>query len=151
MRPKLDGARIPLGGFAARRTGTCRLARTALLAAAGRALPHTALQAPETPIQAGEPRVVRLETAATRPTSALVRIQDDLENIVLLETGKLGPDGRLNLPGLPGTHNYFVDVLLRGTDRECLGFASTVLPVAGTLQFNSLALAPSRRVHRRMG
>jgi len=119
----------------------------ALLAAAGRAFPRTELQAPETPITAAKPSVLRLRTAGARPASVLLRIQDEVDNVVLLKTAKLGPNGRLKLPGLPGTHKYFADVLLRGADGECIGFASTALSVAATLQLNSLALSPSRRVH----
>ena len=119
----------------------------ALLAAADRELPAAVLRPPKTPVKAGEPSVVRLETTGTRPASVLLRIQDELDNTVLLEAGKLGPGGRLDLPELPGTHNYFVDVLLRGADGKCVGFASTVLPVATTLRFNSLSLSPSRRAH----
>ncbi|MBT3290153.1 MAG: hypothetical protein HN380_22615, partial [Victivallales bacterium] len=119
----------------------------ALLAAAGRALPDAELQAHDAPIPAASPSVLQLRTAGPRPASVLLRIQDEVDNVVLLRAARLGPNGQLKLPGLPGTHKYLVDVLLRGADGECIGFASTVLPVAAKLQLSPLALSPSRRVH----
>ncbi|MBT3290697.1 MAG: hypothetical protein HN380_25355, partial [Victivallales bacterium] len=119
----------------------------ALLAAAGRALPDTELQAPKKPIKAARPSTLQLRTAGARPASVLLRVQDELDNVVLLKTAKPGPNGRLRLPGLPGTHKYLADALLRGADGECIGFASTVVSVAAPLQLKSLALSPSRRLH----
>ncbi len=81
-------------------------------------------------------------------SDALVRVQDDCDNVLALGPQDLAPGGaKIALPPLPAGRRYFVDVALRDQDGACVGYGGTVLDTTPARRLAEVTLAPSVRVH----
>ncbi len=123
---KWDGATAPADSPAARAAGMMLLAA-----------------------RAGAPDarpVARVEGAGA--ADALVRVQDDLDNTLLLAPRRvIAGSVDLNLPALPAMRSYFVDVLLRDAQGRGLGFASMALPAPAGPSIDAVQFSPAARNH----
>lgn len=121
----------------------------AMLAAAGRpAGVRVALQAPQPKPSAGTPVTLPVQVTGDGIADLLVRVQDD-HDVVLYQGAQKPAAGKaqLSLPALPAGRRYFVDVAARNAQRECLGFGSALVEVAGGPEIRAMTLNPSVRVH----
>lgn len=136
--PEVDG----LEGAADR---TLALHAAAIAASAGEPLTDSVavLESPST-VPAGEAFEVPVEVRDARAYDMLVRIQDDLDNTILLEPRRVEPgEHNLSLPDLPAGRSYFVDLLVRNNEERALGFASKVIDVDTGPSIDRLELAPT--------
>jgi len=120
----------------------------ALLAAAGRTLPCSVTMAPpETPPIVAMSGVLPVGISGAF-TDALVRVQDDHDNVLALGSQNPAAEGqRVSLPPLPGGRRYFVDVAVRNADGACVGYGGTVVDLTGAPRIADVRLTPANVVH----
>lgn len=91
------------------------------------------------------PTLLRLQTDPPPPADsmAVVRITDDLDNVVAQQTFELPLDGNLPLPRLPALRRHWIDAVVRDSAGHCLGFSFLQQPAVPQPEIDRITLTPA--------
>ncbi|HUS80518.1 MAG TPA: beta-galactosidase, partial [Armatimonadota bacterium] len=89
-----------------------------------------------------------LAPAPPQGSQLLVRVQDDLDRVLYIDTLALpAAAGQAQMPALPAGRSCFVDRLVLDTGGRCLGLSTRALPAAEGPRITSLQISPSTVTH----